>query len=226
MGRALSAYKAVPGLRKAALALLATLTLAACADESPYAADGTPQPGLTAEEAASIARTNTSATEGQRFLSGATALSISGDYGTQIEYLSADGSSDLWFPGSGHTTPGHWKVVDTSSGAPNMCFLYGANSYDPVEHSYGGSWECAPLMRYLMNLQSLANGDPFRLASGKVPFVMPRGAAMTLDQAQHYRGTATQLDQAMNGRSHAISQAPLHYRFNRAKVPAPGAPTP
>jgi hypothetical protein len=193
-------------LRRCAVWLAAALSLSACVNDSPYASNGAPQPWFTAQEAASITQATSSATEGQKFLSGTTALSISGAYGTQIEYLAPDGSSDLWFPGSSGTTPGRWKVVESGSGEPVMCFLYGANSYDPVQKTYGGAWECGPLKRYIMRLGSLAVGDPFRLANGKVPFMMPPGAFMVLAQAQEKAGRSA-------------SQAPLQYRFNRFKVP-------
>jgi len=179
--------------------------LAACVNDSPYSASGKPKPWFTTEEAAGISQATSSAAEGQKFLSGTTALSISENYGTQIEYLAPDGSSDLWFPGSPRTTPGHWKVMASTSGAPVMCFLYGPNSYDPVLHAYGGNWECGPLQQYILHLHTLAIGDPFRLANGKVPFVMPRGAVMPLPQVQEQAGRA-------------VSQAPLHYRFNRLKA--------
>ncbi|MBH1973456.1 MAG: hypothetical protein I8H94_00080 [Rhodobacteraceae bacterium] len=111
---------------------------------------------------------------GKAFLSGTTALSIDTKYGSQIEYLAPDGKSYLWFPGQTRTTPGRWRVDGDSNGAPRMCFLYGANSYDPVQKTYGGAWECGNLELYLGQLLQLAKGDPFGLRDGSAPFPMPK----------------------------------------------------
>jgi hypothetical protein len=175
------------------------LMLAACVSNSSIV-------GLTAEEAAVTSNATSSATEGQKFLSGTTAWSLSAGFGTQIEYLAPDGTSDLWFPGNTGTVPGQWKVVEAASGETAMCFLYSANSYDVIARQRGGSWECRPLQAYLKNLFGLVSGDPFRLANGKIPFVLAKEQYLTLDQAQEQAGSGA-------------SQSPLDYKFNSIKFP-------
>lgn len=91
-----------------------------------------------------------------------------------------------------------------------MCFLYGANSYDPVQRTYGGNWECGPLKLYIWHLYSLAKGDPFKLSRSVAPFVIPPNELLfDFRSVQQY------------GKS-KVSQAPVTYLFNRM-VP-PGLP--
>ena len=187
------------------LAGLALSLLVACADPSPYQSNGQPKPIFTETEAAGIAKATTSVSAGTQFLSNATALTIGGGHGTQIEYLSADGTTDLWYPTNGRTVPGYWKVIDFAPGLPGICFLYGSNTYNPVTREGGGAWECdSPLKEYLSRVTQLIDGDPFRLATGKVPFVLPRGAMTVAGNIQLQAGNAVQ-------------QGDLTYRFNIIK---------
>ena len=182
----------------AVFALLALGSMSGCSDAG-YGVSV----GLTETEAAAVNAALTSPEAGKAFLSGTTVLSIDPRYGSQIEHLAADGKSYLWFPGQIRTTPGHWRVTGDSSGSPRMCFLYGANSYDPVEKTYGGAWECASLELYLGHLMQLAKGDPFGLHDGSAPFPMPK-PPQALDM----------IDAQAKGAG-KVSQRPLQLIFDR-----------
>lgn len=91
-------------------------------------------------------------------------------YGTQIEYLSPDGKTYLWFPRNQRIVQGEWKVQPNASGKSDVCFRYGANSRDPVTGKTGGAWECG--RKYFAYLDILS-GNPFGLRAGAVPVVIP-----------------------------------------------------
>lgn len=183
-----------------ALALLALTFLSGCGGVGYE-----PTSRLATDEATAMKAAMATQEAGSAYLSGTTALSMSPGYGTQVEYLAPDGRSFLWFPGQIRTTPGHWRVDRDGTGQPRMCFLYGADSYDPVQQTYGGNWECAALGQYFGHLMQLAKGDPFGLHDGMAPFPMlrpPYGLDMKGAQAEG------------GGK---VSQRPLIFVFDRIK---------
>lgn len=113
-----------------------------------------------------------------RIVSNATTTSRSGQHGTQVEYLSADGRSFLWYPGNRALVPGQWKV-EGRGGSAQMCFRYTSDSFNPATGQIGGGWDCRFGGAYLVDQYEILDGDPFGLSDGKVPFVMPRDAWWT-----------------------------------------------
>ena len=99
-------------------------------------------------------------------------------HGTQVEFLSKDGRTALWYPGNGIVLPGRWRLVgaDPTTGfQDNICFQYGANTYNPLTLNYGGNWECEGIALYQGHVVERVAGDPFGLDKrGAVPFVLPR----------------------------------------------------
>lgn len=64
-----------------------------------------------------------------------------------------------------------------------ICTKYGASTYNPVTGSTGATPDCTDVTDYKIHTEALAPGDPFHLASGKVPFFLKgRGPVPTLDQ--------------------------------------------
>lgn len=97
-------------------------------------------------------------------------------HGTQIEYLAADGSAWLWYPGNKSILPGAWKVE-----GKQMCFRYGANSFNPITGHRGGGWECGSLSVYRSSLTESRPGDVLGLRGrGKVPYTLSK-ARVDLD---------------------------------------------
>lgn len=94
-----------------------------------------------------------------------------GGHGTQVEYHSPDGKVFLWYPGNQHPVQGRWKVEDRQSGKPLLCYQYGVKTYNPVLRQRGGAWRCE--RQNWVYLGTAFAGDPFHLASGRLPFVIP-----------------------------------------------------
>jgi hypothetical protein len=107
---------------------------------------------------------------------GFTNMSRDPGHGTQVEYVAQDGKTYLWYPGNTNILKGQWKIEDG-----NMCFNYGANSYNPVTKQRGG-WECGPVRAYQAGIAKRVPGDPMGLAGRRaVPFDLT-GRARSLDQ--------------------------------------------
>ncbi len=164
------------------LAALATLALvAACIDTA-----GAP-PELVPELERTRERHNAMTTEGrqtyralknnsrtlQAFLSNTTVRTYDLLHGNQVEYLAADGRTFLWYPGNSRPVVGQWRVKQTFDGA-DMCFAYGANTYNPVTRTSGGSWECGDASLYLNRTDEIVDGDPIQLGSGRIPFALSK----------------------------------------------------
>ena len=107
-------------------------------------------------------------------LSNSTARSYDIFHGSQVEYLAADGTTQLWYPGNRGLVAGRWQLRQTPRRI-EVCFAYGPNTYNPATGSSGGDWECSPARIYLLGLEELVPGDPLALRSGKLPFVLPKG---------------------------------------------------
>jgi len=99
-----------------------------------------------------------------------TTMTFDPGHGTQVEYVAADGTNYLWYPGNRVVLPGHWKL----EGA-NICFAYGANTYNPVTGQHGPGFECERKADYLSHIVDRAAGDVFGLKGrGTVPFVLTK----------------------------------------------------
>jgi len=114
-------------------------------------------------------------------LSNSTARSYDLFHGSQIEYLAADGTTQLWYPGNRGLVAGRWQLRQTPR-RTQMCFAYGGNTYNPATKTFGGKWECGPARLYLLHLEELVPGDPLGLRPGKLPFVLPKGE-ITINEA-------------------------------------------
>lgn len=91
-------------------------------------------------------------------------------HGTQIEYLSTDGKAYLWYPGNARIVRGKWKRQ-----GDQMCFAYGANTYNPATGQRGGGWECMPFRLWWWVAVVRVKGDPLGIATrDKVPFKLGR----------------------------------------------------
>ncbi|WP_448951549.1 hypothetical protein [Labrys neptuniae] len=113
----------------------------------------------------------------QRFQGGTTTMTYSA-HGTQVEFLSKDGRTALWYPGNAVVLHGRWRLVgaDPTTGfQDNICFQYGANTYNPLTLHYGGGWECEGIALYQGHIVERVAGDPFGLGKREgVPYVLPR----------------------------------------------------
>lgn len=94
-------------------------------------------------------------------------------HGTQIVYLTADGRAHLWYPGNRISLPGTWKIDKRSIGS-DLCFRYGPNTHNPVTKQSGSYWSCDMLNAQLRDMTAVVAGDPFNIASGRVPFVLDK----------------------------------------------------
>jgi hypothetical protein len=110
-------------------------------------------------------------------LGGYTNMTRDSAHGTQVEYVATNGKTYLWYPGNKVILPGRWKQQGS-----NICFMYGANTYNPATGSRGAEWECAPSRLYWGGIVERMEGDPLGLQRRKeVPFKLDR-ARTTLEK--------------------------------------------
>lgn len=103
-------------------------------------------------------------------LGGYTNMHVDRSHGTQVEYLTRGGKSYLWYPGNKVILEGRWKRQ-----GENMCFAYGANTYNPATGHKGGGFECTPYWLYWGGIFQRMKGDLFGLEGRReVPFVLPK----------------------------------------------------
>jgi len=116
------------------------------------------------------------------FVSNVTYRSFSWGHGNQIEHATADGRVFLWYPGNRVILPGKWKLLEVKIDTGfcirkrlKLCFLYGANTYNPVTGTRGAQWECGEYANFHDTRVEVVPGDPLGLAKMKVPpFPLPR----------------------------------------------------
>ena len=104
---------------------------------------------------------------------GNTYLSFDSDHGFQVNYLGPKGRAWLWYPGNSSGVPEDYKVK-TKGGDKMMCFRHPSNSYNPATRQYGGEFVCMSLNYLKIFKVSVLPGDPFNLASGKIPYRLNR----------------------------------------------------
>lgn len=99
-------------------------------------------------------------------------------HGTQVTYFSGDGDVYLWYPENAKVLRGQWNFRPAEGvGMSEMCFRYGANSFNPVTRRSGGDWQCADYRKTALWEVEVRDGDVFRLGEREpVPFVLPAGA--------------------------------------------------
>jgi hypothetical protein len=97
-------------------------------------------------------------------LAGQTIMSFDPGHGTQIEYFDKSGRTFLWYPGNRVVLPGAWKIQ-----GEDICFAYGANTYNPVTGQAGGNWECQDLTLNQSFAVERQAGDVFGLSTSKTP---------------------------------------------------------
>lgn len=107
---------------------------------------------------------------------GRTYLTFSGAHGFQVNYMGTDGATQLWYPGNFGGLTGAYKR-DKIGGRDVLCWRYGAKTYNPVTKTQGGDFACEPLDFARKTVVAQLRGDPFGLASGKVPYRLPRCTA-------------------------------------------------
>ncbi|MGX5777102.1 hypothetical protein [Methylorubrum zatmanii] len=123
----------------------------------------------------------------RRAISDATYSTYSGFHGTQIEYAGADGSVYLWYPGNSTILRGQWKprqvfVEYFVNGKllrrfenSQVCFRYGAGTYNPATGHTGDGWECQPFQAYRKHIAETKRGDFLRMKTRfEVPFVLSK----------------------------------------------------
>jgi hypothetical protein len=91
-------------------------------------------------------------------------------HGTQVEYIAANGKTYLLYPGNKVVVRGNWKLSKTKTPKVfELCFKYGANTYNPATGNSGGGWECQAAGFYLVDVVDTGEGDVLGLAAGKEP---------------------------------------------------------
>lgn len=93
-------------------------------------------------------------------------------HGVFVEYTAADGRLFMWYRGNKTVVQGEWGVR-TRNGHPEICFHYRG-----AVHGVTGEFEpteCINRVDALVNSARLDShpGDPFGLASGKLPYSKP-----------------------------------------------------
>lgn len=154
------------------LALALAVTLAACVQGTSNPTIDAPVPAVDTSTEAAL----------RQQLSDATLLAYSPVHGTQVEYTAPDGKAYLWYPGNPGPVVGEWTADTDGTGSAIVCFKYPANTYNPETEEWGGRWWCKQGAGYVADEDHLVSGDPFNLASGRIPYVMPSGPELTFEQ--------------------------------------------
>ena len=116
---------------------------------------------------------------------GWTWLSFSRPHGFQVNYLAADGTAWLWYPGNERGVPELWRV---DAGRDAICWTHPKNSWNPAAKTRGGRESCEPAISGRGRIIARLKGDPYRLASGNVPYPLPKceaPKAFEFDRARH-----------------------------------------
>jgi hypothetical protein len=122
--------------------------------------------------------TSLSVAEARKLLICKTHMTFSAGHGTQVSYLRSDGVEFLWYPGNAVVVRGKCDIVEHPSdplGYADICFQYGANTYNPVTGRMGGDWECRLAHAFARSTVDRSDGDVFGLAKrDAVPFELTR----------------------------------------------------
>ncbi len=125
-------------------------------------------------------RKSMTTSEAREFFNCKTRMSFMQGHGTQVTFTAPDGKVFLWYPGNRVVLSGQWEVrsrvpESTPTIYAEICFRYGANTYNPVTGAAGNTWKCMSA-DWLANLTTdSADGDLFNLRQRPVPaFVLSR----------------------------------------------------
>jgi hypothetical protein len=134
-------------------------------------------------------REDVTAAQARAFLADKTRLSFSSQHGPQVAYARPDGAIFLWYPGNAVVLQGRWEVRENvtdyvragqvlrSLKSADVCFQYGANTYNPATGQRGGGFNCMPLRALQLVHREALPGDVFGLARHPAPpFVLGREA--------------------------------------------------
>lgn len=123
-------------------------------------------------------------------------------HGYQVTYIADRQTSWLWYGGNPVALPAKWKVIErdvnengqklTGRFRTQICYTYGANTYNPATKHKGGSQECTLLVNVRNMTVGALKGDVFGLANGTVPYVRQKCDAPDkfVLPAQHPLGAA------------------------------------
>ncbi|MEO0379401.1 MAG: hypothetical protein AAF252_03975 [Pseudomonadota bacterium] len=127
-------------------------------------------------------------------LTGRTLFFSNDGHGTQVEYFADNGRAYLWYRGNRTAVSSRWRTASPETGdIPGppipigrgdvaICFKYPSASYNPVTKTSGGAWECRASILFGENVVAIVEGDPFDLASGQLPAVMPKNSTMSVEE--------------------------------------------
>jgi hypothetical protein len=117
---------------------------------------------------------------------GQTYLSFSKAHGFQVNYLADGSTAYLWYPGNNTALRGAYKR-DVVAGQQALCWRYGPGTYNPATKQTGGAFACQSLNFSRKTVVAKLRGDPFKLATGLVPYRLQRCQApdtFTFDRAR------------------------------------------
>lgn len=107
---------------------------------------------------------------------GRTYLSFSQAHGFQVNFIVDDRSAWLWYPGNRVALPETYRL-DHVKGVAALCWQHPENTYNPVIQRPGGNYVCQSLDLSRRTIVSVLPGDPFKLATGRVPYPLQRCSA-------------------------------------------------
>ena len=171
------------GPRALLTTLAATLALSGCTPQSRSQSDVALSRAEWRAEIASYPA-NTFTQDGLQIrYADATFLDDSVQHGSQVEYLASDGTAYLWYPGNQRIVVGQWRTHGPDRGETfgSICFRYGANTFNPATNRSGGSWNCVNGGLHIILEDQYTRGDPFLLASRRLPFVLHKNRSYTLE---------------------------------------------
>lgn len=133
------------------------------------------------------------------FISNTTSRSISRGHGNQIEFIAGNGRTFLWYPENARIVQGRWKTEmrdvrvmpsNTTERRANLCFQYGADTFNPVTQIRGGAWECRSIAIWMANSHEIRKGDVMGLSQG-LPYTLSKFPEMTLTELRLRSGNTT-----------------------------------
>ncbi len=96
-------------------------------------------------------------------------------HGTRIIFHDEGGKGYLWYPGLTRAFGFEWRV-SLKAHRYDICIRYrGGNSGQTKGKNGDDGWRCGDFNRYVLFIQDMRKHDVFGLASGKLPFTLPRG---------------------------------------------------
>ncbi|WP_299296296.1 hypothetical protein [uncultured Tateyamaria sp.] len=110
----------------------------------------------------------------RRAMTGNTLGDFSSLHGSQYTFHAENGQTFLWYPGNSKIVKGQWKLLVQDDGKPVRCYKYSSNSYNPVTGLRSGPWRCVQFSGSEFQGSRIIVGDPFELASGRIPFRMQK----------------------------------------------------